>query len=759
MKQHKLLGIVLLSTIAALSTGCQTDPNVRKVKYLASGDRYKAEGKYREAVIQYSNALKADKNFAKAHYALGSVYAHLGSYDAASRELVRTIQLQPDNVQARIDLGNLLMAQGATDAAAQQANAALALQPNNADLHALLSSIAFNKRDMTKATTEIQHAIELAPDRSMFRDDLAILQMRDPNSSAEAESNLKKAIELDPKSAQPYLLLGTYYAQNNRLPEAEQSIRNAVAADPQSVPARVDLAHVLLKEGETSKAEQVLGQASKDLSKDPKGLRLLADYYSETGQTDKAAAEFATLASSHPKDISLQKAYLRALLQEQNYTTAHDVAERLMKQNAKDPEVAALNGIVLLNSGHAHEAVSALQAGTKDFPDDAFIEYWLGSAALSTGDTALAKSSFERVIALKPESVDALDQLARMSISLGDMRGLSDVGTKAIAAVPTFAGGYIWRATAEEHDNELDKAQADLNTALRIAPSSPRAYVELGKLRLAQGKLPEGEALLEKALQLDPNQIEAMRLLVEHDLYVKQPEKAFARLNEATQKSPKNSAILDLLTDLELSQRQAKQAALTAQKAMQINPSDEEAVMLVAQTSVQLGSIPNAIQAWQQWLTAHPTDANATAILGTLEEASGNAQLAETDYKKCLQMQPQQPLASNNLAYLMLQNGGDTDVALSLAQTARQKLPNSPNTADTLAWAYYHKGAYQFARELLEQSVKSGPPNAAMEYHLGMVYSKLNDDSDAAAHLKKAVSLGRGAPVATEADDALHHLS
>jgi tetratricopeptide (TPR) repeat protein len=758
MKQHKLLGLVLLSTVAALSTGCHTDPNVRKVKYLASGDRYSAEGKYREAVIQYSNALKADKNFAKAHYALGKVYVHLGAYDAASRELYRTIQLQPDNAQARVDLGNLLVAGGRTDAAAQQAKAALAIQPNNADLHALLSAIAFNRGDMAKATTEIQQAIELAPDKSMFRDNLAILQMKDPNSSAAAESNLKKAIELDPKSAQPNLLLSAYYVQNNRLPDAEQSCRNAIAADPHSVSARISLAQVLLKEGDPGKAEQVLGQASKDLSTDPKGLRVLADYYSETGQTDKAAAEFASLAAAHPKDLSLQKAYLRALLQQNNYPAAQKVLDQLMKQDAKDPEIAALNGIELLNSGHAHQAVSALQDGAKNYPQDAFIEYWLGSAALSTGDTALAKASFQRVITLRPASVDALDQLAQMSLSLGDMRGLSDVGTKAIAAVPTFAGGYVWRAIAEEHDNELDKAEADLNTALRIAPSSPRAYLELGKLRLVQRKLPEGEALLEKALQLDPNQTEAMRLLVAHDLYVKQPEKALARLNEAAQNSPKNSAILDLLSELELNQGQTKQAALTAEKAMQLNPSDEEAVMLVAQTSVQLGGTPKAIQAWQQWLTAHPTDANATAILGTLEEASGNTQMAENDYKKSLQLQPQQPLASNNLAYLMLQNGGDPDVALSLAQAARQKLPNSPNTADTLAWAYYHKGAYQFARELLEEALKSSPPNADMEYHLGMVDAKLKDEGAASSHFKKAVSLGQGTPTAAQAIDALHHL-
>ena len=51
-------------------------------------------------------------------------------------------------------------------------------------------------------------------------------------------------------------------------------------------------------------------------------------------------------------------------------------------------------------------------------------------------------------------------------------------------------------------------------------------------------------------------------------------------------------------------------------------------------------------------------------------------------------------MAANNLAYLMLENGENVDVALTMAQTARRAMPDSPNSADTLAWAYYYKGTY-----------------------------------------------------------------
>jgi Flp pilus assembly protein TadD len=138
-----------------------------------------------------------------------------------------------------------------------------------------------------------------------------------------------------------------------------------------------------------------------------------------------------------------------------------------------------------------------------------------------------------------------------------------------------------------------------------------------------------------------------------------------------------------------------------------------------------------------------------------LEESLGDKRKAEDYYRKALQIQPAQPLAANNLAYLMLENGENVDVALTLAQTARRSMPNSPNSADTLAWAYYYKGTYGFARDLLEDAIKTNPNSQAMQYHLGMVYSKLGDKNNAASHLKKSVALAPDSPVAKNARAAL----
>jgi Flp pilus assembly protein TadD len=249
-----------------------------------------------------------------------------------------------------------------------------------------------------------------------------------------------------------------------------------------------------------------------------------------------------------------------------------------------------------------------------------------------------------------------------------------------------------------------------------------------------------------------------MLVLINYYIQEKQPEKAVARLNAQINKSPKISGYYDLLTQLQIHDKKLDQAAATAQKAIQLNPGDGEAVVLFARVQVARGQTASAIGTWEQWANAHPNDAGAYATLGVLEESRGDTGKAEAYYKKALQIQPQQPLAANNLAYRMLENGENVDVALSLAQTARRGMPNSPSTADTLAWAYYYKGTYSFARDLLEDALKADQDSASMQYHLGMVYAKLRDKNNATIHLKKALSMAPNSPTAKDATTALQRL-
>lgn len=748
---NRRIWAISLLVAGILIAGCHGDPNIRKQRYLESGKHYSAQGKYNEAIIQFSNALKSDKAYPEAHLELARAYMHLRRYGAAYVEYMRAVSAAPSSCEARLELGGLLLTAGNINAAQEQATAVQGLQPDNPDLHALQAGIYTKQGQKDRALAEIERALALDPKRTSFHEERALIQAGDPDKKGLVEDELKISVELDPKVVNPRLLLGTFYAANARWGEAEQTMRDAVSVDSKSIAAREGLADILLRQRKQAEAETVLRQAAHDLADDPKGVMILADYYVRSGQAEKVRAEFASLAAQHPKNLEVQENYVRSLLQVNDNATARRVVSELMKKNSRNPQVQALNGILLLNEGKPGDAVNGLQNAAKDYPNDAFIQLSLGRAQLAKGDRQAAEAAFLRAFDLAPYRLDAAQELARIAGQRGDLNLLADVAGKVIAAAPRAPEGYVWRATAETAHNEPVKAEADLKQAISLAPQSAPAYLQFGKLRVAQKKFPEGVALLERALQLDPNSVEALWLLVSYDLYQKNPGAALNRVNAQIAKSPNNSRFYITLAQLQVEAKNLDAASEAVQKAMQMDSGNVEAVLLFAQIQVQRGQVAGAISAWEEWSRSHPNDAGALALLGTLEESRGDTPKAETYYRKALQIKADQPLAANNLAYVMLENNENLSVALTLAQTARQALPNSPSTADTLAWAYYKKGAYAFARDLLEDALKTNVNDPTMQYHLGMVYSKMENKNNAVLHLRKAIAL---APESSSAKDA-----
>ena len=113
---------------------------------------------------------------------------------------------------------------------------------------------------------------------------------------------------------------------------------------------------------------------------------------------------------------------------------------------------------------------------------------------------------------------------------------------------------------------------------------------------------------------------------------------------------------------------------------------------------------------------------------------------AKTAYQTALQIKRDDSVASNNLAYLLLQTGGNADLALHLAQTARRGLPELSNVADTLGEAFYQKGVYQSAISMFQEAIKLSaknkePDSALYHYHLGLAYAKAEQPALAKQHL------------------------
>jgi tetratricopeptide (TPR) repeat protein len=188
---------------------------------------------------------------------------------------------------------------------------------------------------------------------------------------------------------------------------------------------------------------------------------------------------------------------------------------------------------------------------------------------------------------------------------------------------------------------------------------------------------------------------------------------------------------------------------VSLRKAIGLDKNNVNAFVLLGLVEVQEGSLEKAIASSYEWIRENPKDVTAYVLTGSLEETRGDWRKAQDLYNKALQIQPNSAIAENNLAYSMLENGGNTDVALSLAQSAHSQAPTAASIDDTLAWAYYHKGLYKMSIEILQDALKIEPDSAPYHYHIGLAYSKLGNVSEAKLHFQHALAVD---PKSAEAD-------
>jgi tetratricopeptide (TPR) repeat protein len=738
--------IFCLIVISVLLSACSHDPNARKQKHFQSGQHYFEKGKYEEAAIEFLNATKIDPDYADAHYQLAQSCLKMQQWSRAHQEFARTVELQPDNYQAHIYMADLLIAGHSFQEAQEQTDFLLQKRPNDPQVHVTVSNLLAGQGNFSGAVQEMQKATALDPGRWESYLNLALLQIRN-NQLDEAETNIKRAVELNPKATDAQLLLGTYYQSRNRFSEAEQHFRNAIAIDLRNPDSRAVLARLYLIEGKKADAEEFLKQVKHDFSDNALGYRMLGDFYFTTGDLEKATVEYRTLYREHPKDIQVEKNYVQLLILKDRFDEARELDDEILSSDPNDNEALVCRSQIQIHDGHAKDAADTLQAVIKNDPENGLAHYRLGVAFEKWGDLDRAESEWKNALRLRPDLVEALEALARLAMRKGDMSALEQTTTQIIGLRPTSAEGYALRSISDINRKQFAHAEQDISKAIEVGPKSPLGYVQMGNLKFVQKRYSDARKAYQQALDLEPNSKDAVGGLINTYLAQKEIDQAVTVANAQIVKSPNNSGLYDLLgTVLANNKKDLDGAERALEKSAELDKNNSDAWLKLGRVRAAKGLVDEAIATFQQSLKVNPREANFYILMGELYESKQDWNKAKYAYQNALDLKPQDPLASNNLAYVLLQSGGNLDVAFSLAQTARRNLPGSPSTADTLGWVYYHKGLYKAAIDMFQEALilgekKNVPDNPNIRYHLGLAYGKTNQPALARQQLERVLKI------------------
>jgi tetratricopeptide (TPR) repeat protein len=741
----------IAAILGLLATGaCSKDPEVAKREYVRSGDQYVAQKKYKEAVIEYRNAVQQDPRFGEARLKLAETYDQLGEGINAYGEYIRAADLLPNDVQAQLKAARMLLLARQYEDAQSRADKALAVDPRNVEALVAKGNALAGLQNLDAAIGEMEEAIRQDPARSDSYANLGAIQLAQGKRS-EAEASFKRAIETDPKSLTARLALANYYWNSAKPEEVERALLDALALDPKHATTNRALAVFYVATNRAPQAEPFLKTlvANSNYTKD---TLLLADYYVGFKRHDEAKRLLQDLAKK-PDGLSTANVRLASMaLAAGDRAGAHKLIDEVITKQPRDVEALVAKAKLLLDEKKYDEALVPARAAIKVDPRVLDAQFTLGKIQVGRQDLPSAIAAFTEVLKINPQLNAARFELARIHLVSRQPDEAIAFAQEGLKSQPNDAQMILILNRAQMMKGDVGGAEARTRKFAASYPKSPVAQTQLGQLLAIKGDAVGARRAFDQALALNPNEMEALGGLVALDFQANNGAAARARIDARVGADTKDPQLLLLAARVYATTGDTGATERTLRKVIDLDPTQLDAYVMLGQFYASQRRLDEARAEFERVAAKRPSAAvGAQTLIGMLLQMQGKDAEARTTYEKVIGTDPRAAVAANNLAWLYVEQGGNLDVALRLAQTAKSQLTDRPEVNDTLGWVYYKKGLAELAIPPLLESVGKAPKHPMYQYHLGLAYVKTGDVANGRKALETALALD---PKFQGADDA-----
>ena len=710
--------------VIAIVTGCNRSPAEKKARHIQRGDQYYSEQRYREAVLEYRNALRIDTENAHAIQRLGLSYYQLGELGPSFPFLLKTKELVPDDIESRLKLGTMYLAGRKNTEAREEAAFILERDPNNLDALLLWAGAAETPQEVDDALGRLEGAQGNFGDKAKPYLAVGALYLR-KQDFIKAEEAFKRAAVVEPKSIEAHTLLGNFYLAKRDSVNAEQAFKAAAAIAPAGSPARVALADFYLLLNRPEEAKQILAEINKQA----------------------------------PEFLPAWRRTAQIALAEKKYSDSHQAIDVIMKKNSEDVDARLLRGQVYLAERKTTEAIQEFRGVLHLEPKSAPTYYQLALAHLQAGNVDQAKMALNDATTNASGFIDAQLLLAELNIRTGKIDPAIEALEGIIEKQPKTGRAYVLLGSAYLAKKEAVKATETYRQFARLDPKNAQGPFLVGIGLRAQGKNKEAREAFTEAVAIRPGFVEALAQLVALDLNEKRSEEALARVKKEIDLHPQEIGLRMLLGRVYLARGEGDQAEAAFLKAIEINPQLFDPYVALGGFYAQTKRYDEALEKLEQAKNVNEKNLGVHMLIGMIHEMRKDVPQAQAAYEKVLEINPRFGPAANNLAYLYSEYGGDKEKALQLAQTAKEVLPEDPRISDTLGWILYKRGIYERAVSLLRESAEKLGDNAEVQYHLGMAYLKTGNPQAAKDSLANALKLSESFTGVEEAKRVLADLN
>ncbi len=745
--------IATLCAAVCLLPGCSlSTPQAKESKFMKAGQVHRQQRDYARALLDFKNAAQIMPRNPEAHYQIGLTLLEMGSVQSAVYEFQKTIDLDGRHIPAQLRLAEILTRNRNLDLvreAQKRAEAILTLSPGNAEALNALAMAEFRLEDPGDAVRHLQEALQNAPKNLNAAMTLAVFKLQNNDISGAQkvmENNAKEA----PGSVEHAFALGLFYTVIHKPGDAERQLRKVLEIDPKYGPAIQALGSVLVHEGKSSEAEQIFRRAS--MLPDKRYRPLHAIFQLQNGKREAALAEFEQQYKADRQDREARTRLISTYLQLGRTADAEKVLDAALERNPHDAEALIQRAELRYSARKYSEAERDVLESLKFRQDSPEAHLMLARIHQARGNRASQRQELSAALRLDPNLLKARTELARV-LTASEMPKLAiELLAEAPENQKRELDFIVERNTALYKLRDFAAMRKGIDTGLAIS-RTPELLLQDGLLRLTQKDYTGGRASLEELLQRNPQEWRALEALAGSYVAQNNIVQANAVIRQYASRSPSSVPAQNFLGAWLSRTGDRTGARVAFDAAKSLDPKSTVADVELAELDLAEDKLDSARGRLNAVLGREPRNTGALLDLAGVEVKAGNLAEASEYYERVIQEDSSNLPALNNLAFILADTGQDPDRALQLAQRMKELSPNDPATDDTMGWAYYSKGLYDSSVEYLKRAAASGSPGR--KCHLAMAYIRIGKRDQALNILQEVMKQNSSLPEVRRALDLL----
>lgn len=578
-------------------------------------------------------------------------------------------------------------------------------------LYAELAGMYGNRSEyLDKAIEHYRAAMQADPAAGFVAQELTELYLQ-AGRLRDAVSEAEQMLRRDPSNVEAHRILGRIYARmigdpsqgridEGMLRRAIEQFQSITEKDAGDTDAWVTLGRLQRMAQNSVEAEKAFRKALETDPNNEYALQGLALLYSDLGDVKAAIEMWRQLAAQNPNPRVL-RALAAAYQQARDSASAIATLRKAHELAPRDTEVQRELAENLLLAERYDEALKIYQELAQARPRDAQYPLRISQIYRQRRELGKAREAHERAKNLDPDSIE----IQYNEVNLLEAEGKF---AEAIARVK-----QILEATGKGPQGPPERSQRVI------------LLERLGLLYRTNEQPEEAAATFRQMAQLDPDLgARAAAQIIETYRSAKQFARAEQEAEDAYRKYPQDRMIRLMRASLLADLGRGAEAVAEVKKLLEGN-SDRETYLALAQIYEKLKDFEGMARALDEADRLAQTDDDKESVWflrGAMYERMKKYDEAEAQFRKVLELNPQNASALNYLGYMFADRDMRLQEALELVQRAVELDPYNGAYLDSLGWVYYRMGNLEQAEHHLKRALERVPRDPTVNDHLGDVY-------------------------------------